>query len=841
MRKTLAILVGVLIIPVSSEAKLKKSMEKDCLVCHQNWLMESKVNDPNKLTDRALRAGDTIMCLSCHDGSMADDRRLFLNLDKFSHPVDVKVPADFKIPKEYPLENGKLFCGTCHTPHTNDGSKVDYAFMRKPNVNSAMCMDCHKGNVGHGNHPILEATAGKLSPSEIPQIEKLGAKLGNNSEIICESCHSAHFGKSKYALVASNAGAQLCGICHKQELNTPTHKNLNSHPVMVSVSQLGVKPSALNLTLDNGKVDCYTCHKVHHSSYSNLLAEPSGKLCSSCHIKESSILHSKHAFKNGKQCLECHTAHGAYAQYLWGRKIPQKAKLYAKLINAGSSDILCLSCHYPGGKAPDVGSLTHPVNVSFSSSSLPTPAGKVACVTCHDPHKWAAVANAKSPADTSFLRLPEKTLCLKCHKSESGVLANAHKNIKDVNVLGRTPQEAGACAACHVPHRAVGKYLRGIYGKSGTSGFCLKCHSASGIAKDKVMVGKFADHPIGVKNPSKKLPGKLLTCATCHEPHTLAASLLREPASGNSTLCLECHRQKDLRGTAHYLVKKTGKGQCLVCHTPHNPKAQVLWALEPGEGNATVQKLCLSCHAKGKMAQNLTVGNYTHPIDVSFTSPAPKLVPAINEQTGLPAPKSGKVDCSSCHEAHSKVANFLRLDNKGSALCLKCHTKEASVVGTAHDIGKKACAECHVVHNAKGQFLWALNVGKFYANGEPMDKVSDYCLSCHNSKGLASKAVVKYYFHPKKDFTIVSQQRPGRTGNWPIFSEDGKEVKRGGGIGCATCHDPHRFGANKGYFLRNSDRDIKGSLCADCHGDEALIRYMWYHKPMVRSAHPSYR
>ncbi len=37
---------------------------------------------------------------------------------------------------------------------------------------------------------------------------------------------------------------------------------------------------------------------------------------------------------------------------------------------------------------------------------------------------------------------------------------------------------------------------------------------------------------------------------------------------------------------------------------------------------------------------------------------------------------NGKVQCTSCHSAHSNESRYmLRMDNRGSALCLACHDK----------------------------------------------------------------------------------------------------------------------------------------------------------------------
>ena len=1016
MRKSLLVLLSILVVPSVSEGKLKKSMEQQCLVCHENWLLESKINSPRLLLSRSVDAADRIMCLSCHDGSLADDREAFLNMKHFSHPIDITVPSDFKIPSKFPLRNGKLYCGTCHTPHSSAGSqkKLDFTFMREANSNSNMCIDCHRENAAHGmNHPVLKDTEGSISSEEAVLLRNLGAKVGSNGEVVCESCHSAHEGKAKNALIASVRNSQLCSICHQQEVNSDQLPNPRNHRIHVSIPDYMSPAPMISKRLNNGRLECLTCHKVHKESNEKLTVLPPEQLCSSCHTPESPVIHSPHnqdhqgcimchtphraktdefLFKvvpaSGKYCKDydisskvcischnggvakvtvgplshshkgectachdphvwdpehpdrpvssrargnrfnsflkmpspqlcitchgkrsvegtfhdfsgsrintknvlgeklseaglcesCHTPHKAVGPYLWGIRPTAKARKYMEELNVKDQfSETCLTCHYPGGIGKDVGKISHPVGQKCRvNSDLPlSRGGTVTCGTCHDPHRWAAVDGSKERAATEFLRVPEWTLCLKCHSDKIGVMVNAHSNINDVNVLGETPDSAGACAACHVPHRAVGKFLQGVEGKSGSGNFCLVCHGTDGVARDKVMQSEYPDHPMGVKNPAKDLPGSVITCFTCHDPHATLEFLLRKKVSGNSELCLSCHRDKDVTGSSHDFLKAdiplqekneiARRGNCSACHTPHNPKFKLLWSRNPGQGDTINSRMCSSCHAPGKLAGSFTVGKHTHPIGKDTTDKNLQMItysglPLIDQNTGCPADR-GIMDCATCHDPHNgkDKQRLTRLTVKGdSKLCIACHTEQARVIGTDHDmrVVKKSfknvlgenvlddgvCSACHVPHRATGIYLWALDVKRL--TGNPLE---DYCLTCHSRGGIA-RDTVEYYFHPSKKQGIVirNMDRPGREGNWPIFNDKGREVKVGGKIVCETCHNPHVWsrwsdrgpgkpveGSIENSFLRNST--IRGSICVDCHGIEALYRYKFFHSKSVHT------
>lgn len=890
MRKSLLVLLTVLVLPGVSEAKLKKSMKKECLVCHQNWLLESKIKSPTLLTKNSFQAADKLMCLSCHDGSMADDRLTFLGFDHFSHPVDKEVPEDFKMPEGFPLKDGKLYCGTCHTPHTETGSekKLDYTFMRKPNVNSALCIECHKDNAEHDlNHPLLEETEGKLSLDESLRIRKLGGKVTISGEVQCESCHSSHKGRAKKALIEGFEKSQLCILCHKENLNSKKHPNWRNHPIHKKF------PKGARVSFFESKkavtesVECMTCHRVHKEENKHLVVAKEEKLCSLCHVKERKVESTDHNIA-GKSCKSCHVPHKAKAPKLWGRKIPEEAFEYASLIGAkGKEDILCLSCHYPqhkvnGKEVKTVGVLTHPTGkVVKEKIELPLTGKRLSCITCHDPHH----AYDDSPKG-KFLRKERLELCYTCHKEEADVRKGPHGKVDERR------WKKGDCAACHSVHNAKDGYLsRVVYGEISpmeppVDGFCLACHDPEGMAEHKVKQSVFNEHPVGVRNPSEELPGKKISCATCHDPHTHKEELLRLPVKGDSKLCMTCHIDQDLKGSSHNLLtnpevnfpdkekkRLKEKGICSVCHTPHNPEFKVLWSRKPGKGNTIGEKLCNSCHSKGGLAEEKTVGKHSHPIGREVTDKNLEVIersrlPLINQMTGHPVKRGevGVFDCMTCHEPHNGAdrERLTRYTVKGdSALCTSCHTEEAKVIGTDHDMrvvnkdfknlmGKSVlesgvCSSCHVPHRAFDEKLWAMKVEEVTDN-----RASNYCLTCHKENGIGQDKVVKYYYHPKKDVIVRNLDRPGRAGDWPIFDSRGKKVSVGGEIACETCHDPHVWskwsdkvpgkpteGNALNSFLRN--KDLRGSICVDCHGLDALYRYKLFHTEKVHQEKPSYK
>ncbi len=185
-------------------------------------------------------------------------------------------------------------------------------------------------------------------------------------------------------------------------------------------------------------------------------------------------------------------------------------------------------------------------------------------------------------------------------------------------------------------------------------------------------------------------------------------------------------------------VKSTDETEiCIFCHTPHQAIKNdniPLWnhnlSSEASYGvytsptfdgassiqdlggttaaNAAVSNLCLSCH-DGTVAINAlnnpsnalganptmtgtgaggvipagtsNIGNDLtddHPVNFRYDTALATADGALHDPATLTGVRlfNGYVQCASCHDPHESVnPAFLRVDNTGSALCLKCHNK----------------------------------------------------------------------------------------------------------------------------------------------------------------------
>jgi hypothetical protein len=217
-----------------------------------------------------------------------------------------------------------------------------------------------------------------------------------------------------------------------------------------------------------GGLDCATCHDPHGGA---LGGAPAGagsllrwagswdpKLCLDCHKDKQRILGTDHDLRNlalgddspapetessAAVCRECHRVHNAHqAMALWALRPGH---------NGNPRDALCLSCHAEGqiGDRKVPTRLTHPDYVPVWSKSprdmfppgeapptLPVydergaraAAGRIACSSCHDPHRWGlgepadgAGTNREGNAMNSFLRssVRARLVCADCHGKEA--------------------------------------------------------------------------------------------------------------------------------------------------------------------------------------------------------------------------------------------------------------------------------------------------------------------------------------------------------------------------------------------------------------------------------------
>jgi predicted CXXCH cytochrome family protein len=375
------------------------------------------------------------------------------------------------------------------------------------------------------------------------------------------------------------------------------------------------------------------------------------------------------------------------------------------------------------------------------------------------------------------------------------------------------------------------------------------------------------------------------------------AEVLHAQANNKSAILNTKH---DFRAGSQAEIRATsGNDVCVFCHTPHNAgSSSYLWNHKlstrdfPTYTSSTLQstvtsiqpqdvsKLCLSCH-DGTIALGDTVndgsisfvqGNgYTLSAtsasniagDQTFANDHPfGFIPRTNSEVVPPPPmdavhydKSGKLQCTSCHDPHREDADsttrkFLVKNNSTSKLCLSCHQKTGwdtsahnrppdsaedlrySQTQGAHTgyvgVRNNGCESCHRPHAP--------------LVGERLIKFSEenVCFQCHDGsvadRNIKTEFVGKTYKHP----VLVTPSNHDAAENPNSASHPLPETAVGSPrhAECNDCHNPHMAtnsnaipplvsGALTGVkgqsagnsFLTSSANEYE--VCFKCHGDSA--------------------
>jgi len=430
-----------------------------------------------------LRSGTTsdgslvvTACTDCHDDRLQAARRG----TRTEHPIDLPVPASADI--EGLLKAGgrvavaddgtnKVECRTCHRPHnaSQDARLIVTTDQGK------LCLSCHGDHgPGRSNHPVNISISG----GERAAIEAIGGVADGG--LSCLSCHDPHEATTGTLLRTDGTGATACRSCHgdkARQLGDQGHGGqscVDCHGMHQASKRRGRGPAA-GVTADQPCVDCHigdksnrkrikltgghpmwqeipegmgtgeltgtlscqTCHTAHSSERSLLKTGSVESTCLSCHTDKQSVTGTDHDASvvevagSGTVCLSCHSVHGKST-----RPAPPPD------VNPVIGN--CLSCHDGRTTATKLSHWQHPKGLLLTAAGLPfrykgdvpyfgpdgkrtndRETGEIACLTCHDPHRWKHDADlhpgaADGSEQNSFLRDPDEVVrfCAVCHGTD---------------------------------------------------------------------------------------------------------------------------------------------------------------------------------------------------------------------------------------------------------------------------------------------------------------------------------------------------------------------------------------------------------------------------------------
>ncbi|KAF0221361.1 MAG: hypothetical protein FD174_499 [Geobacteraceae bacterium] len=253
------------------------------------------------------------------------------------------------------------------------------------------------------------------------------------------------------------------------------------------------------------------------------------------------------------------------------------------------------------------------------------------------------VATARPATAEQGLAIDPAT-CLGCHSNKISVAAFA------ASVHGKN-----ACTSCHVEITDLTKHMKGEV-KVGKV-HCERCHKK-----------ETAEHYNSVHAQ------KDVMCADCHtDIHT--HKYWKNDKRIAIAKCIQCHDKESVyRNSVHGKSVAGGNmdsAACSDCHNLHDIKP--LGDPKSRENREFHTKVCLKCHADGKMMERNNVTNVA--VKSYMDSYHGK-----NYRLGFPEKVAG---CADCHTAHSVLAakdpNSSVNPKNLTATCAKCHTKATSL------------------------------------------------------------------------------------------------------------------------------------------------------------------
>jgi len=156
----------------------------DSFELYDSWYLDSKTNTPSPIT---------LLCLSCHDGTMA--------VDMVVHkPESFDVTQDTAMHMRINAQDNTISCGKCHNGRVAHDIAIKH-------------LDTDLRN----DHPVSMRFAGLLRADEdyrrpnTPNGFKNGVKL-YEGRVECASCHNVH-DPSKDLFLRANSDV-LCQTCH---------------------------------------------------------------------------------------------------------------------------------------------------------------------------------------------------------------------------------------------------------------------------------------------------------------------------------------------------------------------------------------------------------------------------------------------------------------------------------------------------------------------------------------------------------------------------------------------------------------------------------------------------
>ncbi len=460
--------------------------------------------------------GSSMLCLSCHDGTVAlgnvlsrsspisfgsittmpagTPTNLGTNLAD-DHPISftynsalatndgqLKDPSAIVAPVNLD-KSSKMQCTSCHDAHDNSKTK----FLLASTQGSALCFSCHNRNYWSSSTHSTSVKTWNGSGSN-PWFHTPYTTVADNA---CENCHKPHTAGGPARILNYQNEEDNCLNCHNgnvaatniQAQFTKTYR----HDVY---AYTGIHDPAEPALMGTKHVECVDCHNPHASNANTATAPNVNGFSAGVQGVNMNGVAVNPVQYQYEICFRCHADNPATQRYIIRYRGTGNRRLDFATTNVSYHPVEGI------GQNPFVTSLISPLTAS----------SKIYCTDCHasdgsgspaGPHGSNNIAILKSAYDTT--RFPvlgtgwtssdlnaHWTLCFQCHNLST--VTSIHTNISS----GHFFKYVG-CNVCHDPHGYDGTL--GVNGGSVSSAFEKLVNFDTSVIRPNANNGKMIDIP----------------------------------------------------------------------------------------------------------------------------------------------------------------------------------------------------------------------------------------------------------------------------------------------------------------------------------------------------------
>ncbi|MCF6333019.1 MAG: hypothetical protein L3J11_07020 [Draconibacterium sp.] len=414
--------------------------------------------------------GSSLVCLSCHDGTVALGNVLNSATDIFDgagtkmpvgsrgflgtnlsddHPISFVYNSalsvsdgNLKFPPEYPAtldENSKMQCTSCHNAHNNMYGN----FLVASNEFSGLCIKCHDNNYwDFSSHSTSPAIWNGSGTNPWIHVETPFASVSQNA---CANCHKPHNAPGKAQLLKSTLEENNCLDCHNGNV-AQASKNIASELTKLykhNVSGYNLLHSPNENTAGVNHVECEDCHNPHAANSTTASApNANGALKGVAGINQDGVVVNPVSYEY-ELCYRCHADNSLFASTTTRQIEQNNTRLEFDISNPSFHPVAGT------GKNTNSPSLIAPL----TESSI------IYCTDCHASNGTNAPAGPHGSIYPSILKYQyvkadntvesssNYALCYSCH-SRTSILNDESFKEHDTHIR----EENTPCNACHDPH-----------------------------------------------------------------------------------------------------------------------------------------------------------------------------------------------------------------------------------------------------------------------------------------------------------------------------------------------------------------------------------------------------